>query len=298
MHSVISKKYTRAMARPSSCPPSRLLVGLPKKTPYLRFMNMRRLEEDVVAQSRKSGSDPRESPFLVVFDVPPSMSELLENSPSDFQKHHTVLDKREQILVIETMVSNPHETAAVEFGNQLYSKVRSMGLKPLSTGCSTVEEGNYRKEPDGSWWPEKKHRAEMSHQWPNVVLEVGYAERDAKLAIDAQGWLEAAGSTVQIAITVKIDRTTPQIHIKAWEPSYIGRRTRSNHPKAMVKQDIWVTQANGASTASGALELDFEKIFDRPRNPAKPQEQNVIFSKEDLVDLAEDVWFFQNMVEA
>ncbi|KAI1977549.1 hypothetical protein LOZ54_006464 [Ophidiomyces ophidiicola] len=240
---------------------------------------MRRLEEDVVAQSRRSGSDPRESPFLVVFNVPPSMSELLENSPSDFQKHHTVLDKREQILVIETMVSNPHETAAVEFGNQLYSKVRSMGLKPLSTGCSTVEEGNYRKEPDGSWWPEKKHRAEMSHQWPNVVLE-------------------AAGSTVQIAITVKIDRTTPQIHIKAWEPSYIGRGTRSNRPKARVKQDIWVTHANGASRASDTLELDFEKIFDRPRNPAKPQEQNVIFSKEDLVDLAEDVWFFQNMVEA
>ncbi|KAK2809026.1 hypothetical protein FQN49_008652, partial [Arthroderma sp. PD_2] len=72
---------------------------------------------------------------------------------------------------------------------------------------------NFVKVPDGTFRPRRRDNA-----GPTLVIEVGLFERDRKLSIDAQGWLEADGFHTEVVITAKVDRRTPSI--TWWEDFY------------------------------------------------------------------------------
>ncbi|PGH27950.1 hypothetical protein AJ80_00204 [Polytolypa hystricis UAMH7299] len=219
---------------------SRLLIGLPEGTSQMRYVNMEHLEKEVSCQIGECGQNHELSLFLVVADVPSTISQQLNDSIK-LAKKHTSLDLLSKILVLEVMLSDEHTVVTAAMEDLLESKVRDMGLSLLRTGPATVEHRNYKQQPDSSWKP----------------VPQGSSESLQKLTIDAQGWLEAEGSETEIVLTVKIDRTTPKIHIQKWEKMPPRRRTRSYLPTATQQVDI--EHSNGNTIVSGLMDLSFEK---------------------------------------
>jgi hypothetical protein len=96
-------------------------------------------------------------------------------------------------------------------------------------------------------------------------LEIGLSESARKLAIDARGWLETVGSTVQLVIAAKISRDSPEIIIQLWElqPRSYSIRTRASPPSAKCTKEIWLSRMNNRTVVSDSLTLPFEKVVGR-----------------------------------
>lgn len=237
---------------------------------------MEHFEQQVALQKGRSCKDRNLSPFIVFYACPPSIEELLDESP-DAEKLNTSLDKRAHILIVETMKSSTHELASGAFEIIFLQKVARMGLDIASLRSTTCENRWSRKEPDASFKPiPSPAERGWSDKWPNLVLEVGVSEHERKLAIDAQNWLEADASTVEIVVTMKCDPRHPKIHIRIWENVAV------DGPKAEARQEVYIEHHYGWTTISGTLILNFQKIFNRPPSPANPQETNIVFSQQDL----------------
>ncbi|EFQ97874.1 hypothetical protein MGYG_00912 [Nannizzia gypsea CBS 118893] len=123
-------------------------------------------------------------------------------------------DLQEGVLVLEIMALLPHERAAQEFQRSIDFRILTMGLwsEILNNGTSRITSLDQRfiKEPDASFTP-------YNINWPTFTMEAGLSENKAKLAIDAKGWLESAGSKTEGVITVKVDRNALEITLTRWE---------------------------------------------------------------------------------
>lgn len=275
-------------------PASQVLKELPDGTPKMKFVDMEHLKKEAALQGGRCVRNSALSPFLVVFDLPSTICEQLDDS-SELRKTHIFVDLKENTLIAETMKSNDHEVVSRLVDHIFQSKIDQMGLSVVACGSGTVEYGNYRKEPDGSWKPQKEQRAHP-RIWPTTVLEVGWSESINKLAIDAQNWLETEGSQIQAAITIKIERTSQKLIFQKWEKTDRRRITRSTRPSAAVTQQAEVWHTDGGTNVSSLLQIPFEKIFDRPRNPNNPSEQDITFTRQDLIKIAEQQWEVQGFI--
>lgn len=234
----------------------------------MKFVNIRHLEEAVTHQNSEYAKIHNASPFLVVFDIPSTTTrDRIDSSALGEEIHVKIcLDLPSNILVLEAMKSIEHEAVAGRFGFFIETKAEQMGLRLYICGGATVEAGEERKEQDAPW---KSLPAPGAPQrtWPTVALEVGWSESINKLAVDAQGWIEAQGSEMQTVITIKIDRTTPKVTIQKWEEASDIRGMTpsgsSHHRTAETKQEVIIAHSNGINTVTGTLEIQFEKIVDK-----------------------------------
>lgn len=275
----------------TSFPSSRLLIGLPDKTPQIRFVDMENLEKEVTDQKRRCAQDGNSSPFVVVLDVPFTICEQLEDSVK-LSKTHTTINLTSKLLIVETMLSNEHENVARLIDSLVLSKSKQMGMTISPCGSATVKHGDYSKEPDCSFKP----RPVNLRTWPTFVVEVGWAEMANKLAVDAEGWLETELSDVNIVLTIKIERNSPKLTFLKWEKMGPRIITRSNQVSSNWTQKAEVSYANGGTTVSGFLQLPFDKVFGRPQNPKNPREKDIIFTHQDLIDIAEEQWETQGFI--
>lgn len=271
----------------TSAPSSRLLVGLPEGTPQRKFVDIKQLGEEVTRQRGKCCQDIYStSPFLVISDIPTNICEQLENHSEQLGKVHISADLKDKILLIETMVSLKHELIAREVEFKIKRKAENMGIVLLSGGGTTVQSGNYVKQPDCSFFPKPAHL----RTWPTLVVEVGWSETEQKLAVDAQGWLEAQGSQTNLVLTIKVERACQKITVRMWEKREPRRATRSSQISAVATQQTEITYSNGSTTVTGEIQLPFDQVFDRPPNPNKPIERDITLSRQDLIDIAEEGW--------
>lgn len=274
--------------------PSRLLIGLPEETPIIKYINMEHLKAVVLAMKHERD----QSPFLVFTDVPLTIVQDLEDYTEE-NKCHISADLVDRLLIIETISLPAHESMCRQFDRLFESKIAQMNL--LSSlailGAIKVEYGRFAKEPDCAWAPESLCKS-YNRKWPTIAVEVGLSETIQKLAVDAQAWLEAEGSQVQIVLTIKIDRQSPNVIIQKWEiaSSSSRRITRSCRPTAECTQRIEISPSSGINNNTGKLIVPFEKVFDRPMNPYNPQEQDLVFSNEDLRGIAEEGWRRQGFI--
>ena len=140
----------------------------------------------------------------------------------------------------------------------------------------------WRKQPDLAFALDGHTR------WPVLVIETGMLESQQKLAIDAQGWLEAQGSETKVVITINIDKHSPRITFQRWEHAYIQHATRSHHPHGSVVQTAEVFHKGVTTRATGELIIPFEKVFGRVRHGRK--EGDIIVTKNQLIRMGELVW--------
>lgn len=159
-------------------------------------------------------------------------------------------------------------------------------------GSTTVTHGDWTKEADAAWG--------LSGQALHLtlVLETGVSESDAQLAMDARGWLESEQTTVQVAVTISVNRSVPRVCLKKYE---IGQRsfntaTRASPPSARVVDEIIMTRENGLTAVTGTLDPSFDKIVGRMPNPQHPRERDLHLSVDDLKAIPDKVWAVQDFV--
>lgn len=290
---IINISFT--MASPSTPRDKGLLAALPSMLPegtsHVEFTSVQDIQSLVDLQITKYQADNFSSPFLVISNIPVNILQEFDQIYVDKGPRITV-DLKSRILILETMVLEPHETFSRYFEYAMYEKLKSMGLESsvIAVGASRVHYGDFIKEPDASWRP-------IDRENPTIVLETGLSEKSNQLAIEAQAWLEADGSKTKAAITACIDRREPLITVNLWEKCPKKRPVTRSHKNLMgasKRLDISIRHKDGRTTVSRDLTVSFETLMDRPSNTT--WETDMLFTQEELEGMAEMAWKCQNFM--
>lgn len=201
-------------------------------------------------------------------------------------------------LVTKVMPTPEHEIAAATFQNLIFLELHAMDLDDEvdTLNTMTVTIGSWKKQADCCWAPASQSTA------LSLVAEVGLSESSQKLAIDARGWLEISTLSVQLVITIEINRQTPEVIIHRWElrPRQYPLSTRSSPFSARRTATLKLSHTNNATSVTGEsqtdnttttvtqLDLPFEKVVGRPPNP--PHERDFVISEQQLRKFGEKIW--------
>ena len=222
-------------------------------------------------------------------------------------------DSDTKTLVTKALPSPEHEIVTASLQILIAFQLHSMELDD-EVDClnsTMIGIGNWKKEVDCCWAPAAQN-TKLS-----FVLEVGLWESSRRLTMDAQGWLETRGTSVNLVVTIEIDRVYPIVNIHQWE---LGKPICSASTRAAFNSTrffpgrrarrtatIMLSLANGVISAAGEsypesepsssitqLELPFEKVVARLTN--SPLERNIIISEQDLRKLAGKIWRKQGRI--
>lgn len=144
----------------------------------------------------------------------------------------------------------------------------------------------------------------------SLILEVGLSESSEELANIAKGWLETPGSTVQMVVTIDINRDEARVRITLWELGTTMAQSPSTRRAAAIEisrlngETVVVGEQypdschnrfdNGESFPTTELVLPFEKIVGR--SPEEWFEKDFRIYKVELEHLAELVWQKQGFI--
>jgi hypothetical protein len=216
----------------------------------------------------------------------------LESLDTDDEEH--VIPANCKILYLEnrqclflTLTSSPHETASQTFGDIMREKLLAMHCDEecISTERANRKLTNLQKTPDLSWRPEAGLHI-------TLALEVEVSESERGLALDAKIWLEDPESHVAQVITIRINRTRPEIVFSVWEATKEETDTDTRVkplPKSKEVQKGIVTLEQERLVANGRITLSFSNMFERQARRGTA-ERDVIFSALDLERVSRVVW--------
>ncbi|DAA78949.1 TPA_exp: Uncharacterized protein A8136_2734 [Trichophyton benhamiae CBS 112371] len=274
---------------------SKLLVGLPKGTPRIKYINMRELESAIKSRASECYEDGCKGTFLVVTAIPSTFITEADEFYGD-RSPRFAINIDESLAVIETMLPKPHEILAQNLVIHVGSAIDQMGLRRVynPSGAANMNSPNRAnitstKQPDGSFFIERE-------QWPTLIIEIGLSESIRKMAMDAHWWLEAEGSCTLIVITAKIDREKPLITFQRWEHHHPPHRpiTRRCYPNSAVVQEVRAVHENGVTRVTGNIILPFEKMLRRCKETKK--EKDIVIERDVLIDFAEATWKSQQFM--
>lgn len=232
--------------------------------------------QKIIAQEKKQ--------HIIFADISEStINELEEQIPGRID-----YNKKLHILLL-TIPESPHEICAQAFGGIMTDQAMENQVRRQlnSRGATQQETSDRLKEPDLSWGP-RFLPPDRSLEWPTVVLEVGYSETRAKLQQDMSFWLNKSDESVLMAISIDIKRPSGDIYICSWERGIPS--PADPEPQPLKLQEIKISPTKPASYTGDPLKIQFSKLL--LRQPSPPAENDFVFSKEDLLDMAERVWEF------
>lgn len=209
--------------------------------------------------------------------------DFLNSVDSVLQRCWNSYDSSQHLLLVRMTVSRAHEIAARLFERLFFDCLKPMDLdKHLqSFGSATCEaENGSAKQPDCQFLPKRLPRA-RTKKWPSVVVETGFSESPSKLMSDARFWLSGSNGDVQMVITIKIGRSSPNLVLESWE--LVDDRVKRQQVVMINK-----SANNHVYIGGQPLAISFDKLFLRP--PSKPKETNISLDEAILKEIAEDVW--------
>ncbi|CAI7664426.1 unnamed protein product [Penicillium viridicatum] len=177
-----------------------------------------------------------------------------EDEDPSISKLGTSFDTKEQLLLV-TLPSFPCSAAACVVHDMIRQTLEQMGLTNDIGGYpgAYIEGEGRGKQPNYGWAPERRLPDEPRKL--SVTLEVAYSESDSKLNSDVRFWLNPDDGNANICLTLRINRSQPEIRIEKWE--------RQNN-KAHRSQVIWVTKQRGQLNVTGhPLLIPFEEKIAR-----------------------------------
>lgn len=148
-------------------------------------------------------------------------------------------------------------------------------------GESEVEGLNKKKSPDASWGILTKKRGKI---WPTIVVEVGWCESTPKRRRDCLFWLQVSKQVVKVVLSFKIT-SSGTIKIQRWWLRPGPVRAEPGQEMTIVRDKL-----TGQHLISGSLEIPFEDIYLRPKNPSE-NEVDFSLTEDDMRDIADHVWF-------
>ncbi|KAH8705065.1 hypothetical protein BGW36DRAFT_353490 [Talaromyces proteolyticus] len=255
-----------------------------------RFSSLSQLKSLLRSRQAALYEDKTREQFVVVSKFPPSsLSKLDENF---FKFVRLSYNKNTQLAVFKVMYGTAHELACREFLYCIYDELTAMNvMRELdSLGTSTVTIGNWTKQADECWAP----KAQDTNL--RVIFEIGLSESSRHLAMDARGWLETQGSTIELAITMIVDQSNPSITIQLWEKDVrqYNIRTRNRPEQAYCVQEMTIVHQNNGTIVSQNLVLPFKAFLGR--DPQDAIERDLILTRSRLQTLAEDIWRKQRFI--
>lgn len=131
------------------------------------------------------------------------------------------------ILIVNVKLNSvPYALAIRSFDLLIAFELSAMNIrrevKPYGSVTTTI--GNWTKEPDCSWSPAKGRI--------NCVVEVGLSESTRHLSFDARYWLETHSSSVELVVTITVNRDHPEIIFNRW-----GNPWKSLYDKSFSKSN-------------------------------------------------------------
>ncbi|KAM5477010.1 hypothetical protein MauCBS54593_000281 [Microsporum audouinii] len=197
----------------------------------------------------------------------------------------------DRVLVLEVTVGKVHEVAALALEAYLIAETTNMNLDytTICSGAGRATSDVFAKEPDGSFT--LKHR-----DWPILTIEAGVSESDAKLNMDARGWLESPESETEVVITIKVNRHFPQMTFNKWEKSTTlqHRATRSSHQPAEATQTVHVRYSNDITEVTGNMVIPLAKLAGR--GPQNTNEHDIIITEAAFEMISKKVWIAQEFL--
>jgi hypothetical protein len=198
---------------------------------------------------------------------------------------------RTNLLVVK-MPLPAHEQAAVAFDDTLKSALQERGLQNAifswRSTTLTAEDGT-RKEADGAWGPRRTPRGAPKR--PSVVLEVASSETSGKLRRDCHYWVDPARGQANMAFGVKVHARIPKITIEQWEWNSQASRPIENQHLTITKSRSDGKVRFDPEQATPQLLIPFHLLF--RRQAENHRERDIVFSTQELVELATLVWELQ-----
>ncbi|EEQ31396.1 hypothetical protein McanMca71_004492 [Microsporum canis] len=273
---------------------SKLLIGLPEGTPWVKYTNINKLKNIVDTQCRDCCADSSKSPFLIVTCVSDTDTFLrdFEKAYPDKGPHITCNLQENPVIILEVMTHLAHELATSRLQHFTEARITQMSLEDQLIAINqpeiTSSNGAWKKIPDLGY------ALIGDLEWPVLVIETGLSETKEKLAIDAQGWLEAHGSRTQVVITIKIDQRSPYLTIQRWEHYPLSRPITRSFQLSGSIQTVEIIHKNGITRATGELTIPFYKVFRRAKHGRG--ETDIIIERHELIKVAEFVWRAQGFM--
>jgi hypothetical protein len=222
-------------------------------------------------------------PFVVVKNLP----------PEEFEKHSDQFPGRADYSPnLQTLILNlpswPHEQAAGLFSALLTSKSSEMAVfwDVSSRGSTLVTTSERSKQADCSWSPLPDPQGRSGH-WPTVVLEVAWFESLEKVKRDVAWWLNKLNGEVKMVITIDIKHPSGNIYINTWERAELPTSANPN-PEPCAVQEVKIFR-HLRSAIGDHLVIPFRDLMLRPA--VGPTEGNWVFPREELLKLADRVWY-------
>ncbi|KAJ5836541.1 hypothetical protein N7447_002567 [Penicillium robsamsonii] len=209
--------------------------------------------------------------------------DFLNSDDSFLQRCWNSYNSFQHLLLVKMTVSRAHEIAARVFERLLFECLKPMGLDDClrTFGSATCQaENGSAKQPDCQFLPKRLPRA-RTKKWPSVVVETGFSESPCKLMSDARFWLSESNGDVQMVITIKIGRSSPNIVLELWE--LVHDRAKRQQVVTIIKGEN-----NQAYLGGQPLNISFDKLFLRP--PTIPKETNISINDAILKKIAGEVW--------
>ncbi|EEQ35097.1 hypothetical protein McanCB56680_000430 [Microsporum canis] len=271
-------------------PDSSLFIGLPEGTPRVAYTNMEDIRCLVDRRVRLCCSDPSQSPFVIVVNIPRTFLQEFDSLYPD-RGPRISTNLHDRVLVFEIMAGKVHEVAALALEAYLIAETTNMNLHytTICSGTSRATSDVFTKEPDGSFTLKHRH-------WPILTIEAGVSESDAKLNMDARGWLESPESETEVVITIKVNRRFPQMTFKKWEKSITlqHRATRSSHQPAEATQTVHVRYSNDITEVTGNMVIPLAKLAGR--GPQNTNEHDIIITEAAFEMISKKVWIAQEFL--
>lgn len=191
----------------------------------------------------------------------------------------TSFDTEEELLLV-TLMKTPHSAASDVVNTMILETLASVRMMRSLQGYSgaTIRGQTRGKQADYGWGP--KRRPPGQPDSPSVTLEVAYSESDSKLSSDVRFWLNPDDGNANMCLTLRINRSRPEIRIEKWE---------KQNDRPHRSQIIWITRRGGETTVSDhPLVVPFESLFRRP--PSRSWENDLEISQGQLEEIAETIW--------
>jgi hypothetical protein len=271
--------------------PAYFLEGFPEGTEIRQFTNILSVRKRSHDRQIALLQDKTQNPFLIFSDVPDSeFWKIYEETPRTSRTTRIFYSWKTHTLILKIIPFAAHEIAKEEFKLCIGVQIIKMGLRgeldPI--GETGIRFGDFMKEPNAGW-------ARLS-QTPNpsFVLETGLSESSGRLVLDARGWLESIGSTVQIAVTMMVNRKKPEIVVQRWEVLPRVYYTRACLSPTSCTQEVRSHYSNQTIMVTGDLVIPFNKVVGRPAN--QPSEQDFVITQQELKLISRKVWNVQNFL--
>ncbi|ODM16824.1 hypothetical protein SI65_07789 [Aspergillus cristatus] len=262
------------------------------QTAFLQLLKTQ--QQDLLAEKTREQ-------FLIVKSVLeaefPRLADGATKLPSRLSYH------RKTGTLIAKIIPGLYRDFAVEtFRGSIGTQINLMGLRwEMDTSITpTISIGDWYRVADCCWSP--------AGQNPSLFLEVGLLESSGRLASTAKGWLEIPGSTVQMVVTIDINKDEARVLITLWElgttfaqpPSTRRAATieifRLNDKTVVVGDDCYNSPDEEESIPITDLVLPFEKVVGRPSEEWLERDFRV--HKVELEHLAEGIWQRQGFISA